>query len=136
MSNYSNSLFVASVNGRRVTAWGVSATPCRDEPIDPKSTLQRGQGGTAVRIDRINPGRRVTLSIDAGTSDSAYLQGLMNSGATITFTKQQIGTLEVATGTEGVIVNDGASDRGGATSVSDDIYIIEFNTWNSMKGGE
>ena len=135
IKDYSNNLFVCTVNGRRMTAWGESASPCTDEPIDPKSTLRRGQGGGATRLDRINPGRRVTIMLDPGTPDSSYMQGLFNSNANITFTKQQIGTLEVATGTDGVIVNDGSSQRGG-TTINDDQFIIEFNGWTSLKGGE
>ena len=34
-----------------------------DDEIDPKSVLRRGQGGNAVRLDRINPGRSVTINI-------------------------------------------------------------------------
>ena len=134
LNNFSTDLFVVTINGRIMTDWGETATPFTDDPIDAKSTLRRGQGGNAVRLDRQNPGRRVTLFLNPGSPDSAFMQGLMNSNATITTSKQQIGTLEAAIGTEGVIVNDASVGRGG-TTISDDSYIIEHNTWNGTKGG-
>lgn len=135
VNNYSTDLFVVTVNGRIISDWGDTATPFTDDPIDPKSTLRRGQGGNAVRLDRTNPGRSVTLNLNPGSADSAYMQGLFESYANITLSKQQIGTLEAAIGTEGVIVNDGSVGRGGQT-ITDDQFMIEFNTWSSTKGGE
>lgn len=135
VNNFSTDLFVVTVNGRVIDDWGEAAQPYSDDPIDPKSTLRRGQGGNAVRLNRINPGRRVTLNLNPGGADSAYMSGLMKSDAIITLSKTQIGTLEAAIGTEGVIVNDGTSGRGG-TTITDDVYVIEFNTWGDTKGGE
>ena len=132
--SFSNDLFVVTVNGRIITNWGETATPFTDEPIDAKSILRRGQGGNAVRIDRTNPGRRVNLFLNPGSPDSAFMQALFNSNANIVTTTQQIGTIEAAIGTEGVIVNDASNGRAGST-ISDDNYIIEHNTWNAMKGG-
>ena len=135
VNNFSIDLFTVSVNGRDITDWGETATPFTDEPINPKRVLRQGQGGNACRIDRINPGRRCTFNLNPGSPDSAYMQALFNSGATITLGKTQIGTLETAVGTEGVMVNDGTVGRGGST-ISDDVYIVEFNTWTALKGGE
>ena len=135
LNNYSTDLFVATVNGRIISDWGDTASPCTDEPIDPRSQLRRGQGGNAVRLDRINPGRTVNMFLNPGSPDSAYMQGLFNSNANITVSLTQIGTLEVATGVEGVMVNDASKARGGST-ISDDQYIMEFNSWTGLKGGE
>jgi len=135
VNNFSTDLTVVTVNGTIIDDWGDTDPPFTDEPIDPKSTLRRGQGGNAVRLDRINPGRTVTLNVNPGGPASAYLQSLFNSNATITLSKQIIGTTESAIGTEGVIVNDGSVGRGGQT-ISDDQFIIEFNTWNATKGGD
>lgn len=134
LANFSTDLTVVTVNGRQITDWGETATPYTDAPIDAASTLRRGQGGNAVRLDRINPGREVNLYLNPGSPDSAYMQGLLNSGANITLTFTQIGTLEVVAGTEGVIVNDGQRGRAG-TTITDDQYIIQFNSWTAMKGG-
>lgn len=126
---------VITVNGREITDWGEAESPVTEEPIDPKSTIRRGMGGNAVRLDRINPGRRVTLSLNPGGADSAYLQGLFNSNANITYTRTVIGTLENAVGSEGAIVNDGAINRAGGTSISDDVFIMEFNAFTTLRGG-
>ena len=133
INNFSTDLFVVVVNGRTLTDWGETATPFTDDPIDPKVTLRRGQGGNAVRLNRINPGRSVKIFLNPGSPDSAFVQGLFNSNAAITLSKTQIGTLETAIGTEGVIVNDGSVGRGGST-ITDDQYMFEFNGWTAMKG--
>jgi len=135
LSNFSTDLSVITVNGRQLTDWGENATPYSDEPIDPRSSLRRGMGGNAIRLDRINPGRRVNLYLNPGSPDSAYMQGLFNSNANITLSFTQIGTLENAIGTEGVIVNDASRGRAG-TTISDDQFIIEFNVWTGLRGGE
>lgn len=133
LNNYSTDLFTLDINGREINDWGETATPYNEEPIDPRSVLRRGQGGNAVKLDRINPGRRITIALNPGSPDSAYMQGLFNSGAVITASKTQIGTLETAAGSEGTIVNDGAVGRAG-TTITDDVYIIEFNAWTGLKG--
>lgn len=136
LENFSNANSVVTVNGRAITDWGETASPYRDEPIDPRSTLRRGQGGNAIRLDRKNPGRRVTLFMNPGSPDSAYLQALLNSNANIELTFTQVGTLDAAVGAEGVMVNDGARERAGGSIISDDQYIIEFNVWTAMRGGK
>lgn len=135
LNNFSTDLFVVTVNGRQLSDCGETATPFTHQPIDAKSTLRRGQGGNALRLDRINPGESASAYLQPGSPDSAYLRGLMNSGANITMTSVQIGTLEAETGTEGMIVNRGSKGRGGAT-ITDDQYDFEFNRWVGTAGGE
>lgn len=126
---------VVTVNGRQITDWGLSETPINEEPIDQKRTVRRGQGGNAVMLERINPGRRVTLQINPASADAAYLHGLYESGAIITYTRTQVGSLENSIGTEGVIVTESPVGRGGS-SVTDDTFVMEFNAWQSIKGGD
>lgn len=133
LNNFSTVNSVVTVNGRVIQDWGENATPYSDEPIDQRSNLRRGQGGNAVRLDRKNPGRRVTLYLNPGSPDSAYMQGLFNSNANIELTFTQIGTLDAAVGAEGAIVNDAARGRAG-TTISDDQFIIEFNAWTGARG--
>lgn len=134
MKNFSTDGFVTTVNGRIITDWGDTDPPFTDAPIDPRSVLKRGLGGGAVRADRKNPGRTVTLNLMPGSPDSAYVQGLFNSNANITITRAQIGTLDSAVGTEGVIVNDGQVGRAG-NRPTDDQFMIELNSWTALKGG-
>lgn len=133
LHNFSTVNSVVTINGRVIQDWGENTTPYSDEPIDARSTLRRGQGGNAVRLDRKNPGRRVTLYLNPGSPDSAYMQGLFNSNANVELTFTQIGTLDAAVGAEGVIVNDAARGRAG-TTISDDQFIIEFNAWTGARG--
>lgn len=133
--NFSNDNTVVTVNLRQLTDWGMAEQPYTDEPIDPSSTVLRAQGGNAIRLDRTNPGRRVNVYLNPGSADSAYMQGLFNSRANITLSFTQIGTLEVAIGTEGAIVNDGSRGRAGTTSLTDDQFTIEFNSWTGSRGG-
>lgn len=133
LGNFSTDLFVFTVNGRQIQDWGETATPYTDAPIDAKSQLRRGQGGNAVRLDRINPGREVNIYLNPGSADSAFMQGLFNSKANITVALTQIGTLETALGSEGVIVNDGQRGRGGST-ITDDQFTMQFNIWEATRG--
>lgn len=134
LQNFGPSDSVLTINGRVMSEFGENASPYTDEPIDPKTVLRRGQGGKAIRLDRKNPGRRVNVYFNPGSADSAYMQSLFNSNANITASWTQIGTLEAAVGTEGVITNDAAVNRAG-TTVSDDQYTMEFNVWTATKGG-
>lgn len=126
---------VVTVNGRPITDWGEAENPIVEAPIDAKSTLRRGMGGNAVRLDRINPGRTVTLSLNPGGQDSNFMQALLNSNVNIAYTRAVVGTGDKAIGTEGVIVNDGQIERAGGASISDDVFIIEFNVFDTLRGG-
>lgn len=127
---------VVVVNGRRITDWGDTDNPIIEEPIDAKRTLKRCVGGNAYVLERINPGRRVTLSLNPASADSAFLHGLYLSGAVISYARSQIGSLEKTLGNQGVIINEESINRGGVTAVSDNQFVIEFNDWTSMRGGE
>ena len=123
------------INGRDIKDFGETDPPFTHAPIDPKTVVRRGLGGKAVRLDRINPGEEVNLYLNPGSPDSAYMQTLMLSEANITLGHTVIGSLEVALGDEGAIVNTGNTGRAGQ-SITDDHYILHFNKWNQMKGGE
>lgn len=133
INNFAVTNVVVTVNGREITQWGQADPPVNESPIDPGSTLMRGLGGDAVRLDRINPGRSVQLNLIPGGSDAAYMQSLWNSKANIIYTRQVIGTLENVLGDQGVIVNDGPTGRGGATSITDAQFTMEFNSWIEQK---
>lgn len=135
LHNITTANTVVTVNGREIQDWGEAESPITEEPIDQSSTVRRGMGGNAVRLDRINPGRRVTLSLNPGGADAAYMQALLNSKANITYTRTVIGTLETTVGSEGAIVNDGQIGRGGGASITDDVFIMEFNAFSTSRGG-
>lgn len=134
LNNFSTDQVVVVVNGREIKDWGETDPPISEAPIDQKSNLRRGLGGNATRLDRINPGRQVTLNLNPGSADSAFLQGLFLANETIVYGRTVIGSLEVAAGAEGVMVNDGNRGRGGVT-LTDDQFIIQFNNWTEMIGG-
>lgn len=135
LQNYGPDGSVLTINGRLIDDFGETASPFTHAPIDPKTQLRRGQGGRGVRLDRKNPGRSASIFLNPGGAQSAYVQGLFNSGANISISWTQIGTLEAAIGTDGVIVNDAASNRAGST-ISDDQFDFQFNVWTESKGGE
>ena len=134
INNYSTELFVFNINGRDITDWGETDPPYSDTEIDPKSVLRRGQGGNAVRLDRLNPGRSVTINLQPGSPDSSFVTGLMNTRSNITVGIKQVGTLESALGSEGVITSKGERGRGGQT-ITDDTFTMEFNLWSETSGG-
>lgn len=125
---------VVTVNGRAIDDWGSADPAFTDSPIDPKRVLVRALGGNATVLERINNGRRVTLSLRTGSADASYLHALYMSGATITLTRSQVGSIDSAIGTEGVIVNEPDVSRVATSQISDDVFEIEFNVWESTKG--
>lgn len=127
---------VVTVNGRQITDWGADGSGISEEAINPKRRLLQGQGGNALILERIAPGRRVTIKVRSGSADSAFLHGLYASGAIITYTRSQVGALETAIGTEGIILSEEAVSRVNVDSISDDTFVMEFNLWDSVKGGE
>ncbi len=127
---------VVTVNGRAISDWGNSDPAYSEEPIDTTRNLLRGLGGNATVLERKNPGRRVTLNLRPGSDDSSYLHGLFLSGATITLTRTQITALDACVGTEGILTQEQALTRVGHSQISDDTFVIEFNTWTSTRGGE
>lgn len=135
MNNFSPSNTDFRINGREMTSWGTASPPLTIEYIDASGTLIRGEGGGALALYRDNPGVRVTVNLLPGTPDSGYLKGLKESRANLTFSHTVIGTLEAGAGAEGIFVNEGQTGRSGTTTVTDDVYIMEFNTEDSSKGG-
>lgn len=127
--DFSVSNYILTINARVIEDFGSSETPVTFDPIDAKSQLRRGQGGNAVRLDRINPGITVNIFLNPGSPDSAFMRGLYDSYATVSVGAQQVGSTEAFLGTEGVIVNIGQVGRAGST-VTDDNYIIELNSWS------
>lgn len=127
---------VVTVNGRMISDWGTEDTPINEENIDPKRVLVRGLGGSAAVLERKNAGKRVTLNLMVGSADSAFMQGLFLSGATITYTRSQIGAIDGCVCSEGVIVTENPVSRGGASSQGSDTYVMEFNVSASSRGGE
>ena len=119
---------VVTVNGRQITDWASDSPAIQEEPIDPKRI--------AVMLDRANPGHRVTLAVNPGGADSAYLHGLYTTGAVITYTRTQVGSLENVVATEGVIIQENAVGRVVTDNMGGDTYTIEFNVWESLRGGE
>lgn len=136
MNNFSPSNTDFRINGREITNWGTASPPLNIEYIDAQGNLIRGEGGGAVALYRDNPGVRVTVNLLPGSPDSAYLKGLKNARANLTFSHTVIGTLEAGVGTEGIFTNEGPMGRAGTSTVSDDVYIMEFNTEDSSKGGD
>lgn len=132
IENFSTEKIVVVINGRTIQDWGDTDPAITEAPIDPQTVIRRGQGGNAVRLDRINPGRTVTINLNPGSPDASYMQQLFNSKANITYTRQVIGTLENVIGDQGAIVNDGQTGRAGQT-ITDSQFIMEFNSWVGLR---
>lgn len=126
---------VVTVNGRQITDFGQAENPISEGYIDPKCTMVRGMGGSATKLKRKNNGFRVTLNLMPGSADSAFLHGLFQSGATVSYTRSQIGALDGVVASEGAVITEGDITRGGGSSVSDDTYTLEFNVYANMRGG-
>ena len=76
INNFDVAGAIWTVNGRQVKDWGETDPPVSVDPIDDQRVLRRGLGGNATGISRSNPGRRVTMNLNPGSPDSAYMSGL------------------------------------------------------------
>ncbi len=136
MNNFSPSNTDFRINGRAITQWGTASPPLTIDLIDQSGNLIRGEGGDAVALYRDNPGYRVTVNVLPGTTDSAYLSGLYNSRADLTFSHTVISTFELAAGAEGIFTTIGSMGRAGTSTVTDDQYVMEFNSVDISRGGD
>lgn len=134
-SAFSTDNTVITVNGRLITDWSAEGTPIAEEPINQKRNLMIGQGGNGLVMERKAQGYRVTLSLNPASADAAFLNSLSNSGATIAYTRNQLGALESIIATEGVITGEQSVGRGGADNASPVTYVMEFVHFVALKGG-
>lgn len=135
VSNFSPSNTDFRINGIAITSWGTGQPPLTIEPIDQSGNLIRGEGGGAVALYRDNFGWRVTVNLLPGSANSAALKALKKARTSLTFSHTVIGTLEVGAGVDGIFVSEGALGRGSSSQVSDDVYTMEFNNADMMRGG-
>ncbi len=133
MKEFGQGSGILVINGRIIKEFGEADEPVRSSPVNDHHGLKRGQGGTAVMLSRINPGRTLEVSVMPGSSDSAFLAGLLTSGKQITASWTTIGTGEKIVYDEGVPVNISDIGRGGY-SPSDDVYRYDFNKYIPVMG--
>jgi len=117
-----------TVFGIPLDQWGDTDPPITIEDIEQRSTLKRGIGGTAVRLDNQTRPKRLTISLMPGCDQVRQILAAEKSGVDATFSFRQSGTLEVLVGYDGVLVNRGTIGRGGKSSVSDETFTFEFNS--------
>lgn len=134
-NNISTENLALSVNGRLITDFGETDPAFTIEDIDESSTLRRGQGGSAIRLDRINNGRQAVLNLNPAGDDSAFMMGLRNAKENITITYEFVGTGEAGVLSEGLISGVGTYGRAGQ-SITDDQYTMMFNLADETRGGE
>ncbi len=127
--------YVVTFDGRTLTAFGETGITYSE--ITPKRSLIMGTGGSHVTTQRASSGKRVTINLMAGSADAAYMHAKYNAtqGGGHTFTAQQIGTLETAIGSGGVLISVGDRTRASMT-ITEDSFVIEFPIWNETSGGE
>ena len=125
--NYSPSQISFILNGRKITNWGQGDVCLKFENIMDKSKLVQCQGGGAFRSDVINQGKRISLNLQPGSPDASYAQGLLNSNANINYSYLIFSTTETVTGYDGVIANNGDTDRGTGESNTNKVFQIDSN---------
>jgi hypothetical protein len=135
INNFSNDLTEVNVNGRIITDWGAADPPFTISPVNPKATIIRGNGSNGVVLFAKNQVYELTFNMNPGSIDSAFLQGTFTGNTIITFGYTIVGTLEVAIGVQGVIINVGDTGRAGMTSITDDVYIAQMLVYEQTKGG-
>ncbi len=126
MKEFGQGVGILIINGRKISEFGESETPVRFASVNPKRQFKRGQGGTVLKLTRINPGRTLTVAVMPGSKDSAYLSGLWQSGDDIEAQWVVMGTDEKIVISEGIATDLDEISRGGMNP-SDDVYTYDFN---------
>ena len=127
LENYSPSQISFILNGRRITNWGQGDVCVRFENLMDKTKLVQCQGGGAFRSDVINTGKKAFLNLQPGSADASYAQGLLNSNANINYSYLIFSTTETITAYDGVISNNGDTDRGTGEANTNKVFQIETN---------
>lgn len=112
--------------GIPIDDFGDTDPPITIEDLEPRATLKRGIGKTSVRLDSQTRPKRVTVNLIPGSDQARQILAVEKTGVDATFTFFQTGTAETVMGFDGVLVNRGSMTRGGKTSVSDEVFILEF----------
>ncbi|MEI7261332.1 hypothetical protein [Pectobacterium carotovorum] len=112
--------------GIPIDDFGDTDPPITIEDLEPRTTLKRGIGKTSVRLDSQTRPKRVTVNLIPGSDQVRQILAVEKTGVDATFTFFQTGTAETVMGFDGVLVNRGSMTRGGKTSVSDEVFILEF----------
>lgn len=134
LPNFSIGNSLLELNGGEINDWGQTDPAVTFEYIDPAAVLRKGLGGKGLRIDSVAQGVRVTLNLNPGGTDSATVNGYLNSKEDMTLSHTALGTLETLVLTEGAVVNRGTIGRYG-NNISDDQYILEFIVDVTSLGG-
>lgn len=112
--------------GIPIDDFGDTDPPITIEDLEPRATLKRGIGKTSVRLDSQTRPKRVTVNLIPGSDQVRQILAVEKTGVDATFTFFQTGTAETVMGFDGVLVNRGSMTRGGKTSVSDEVFTLEF----------
>ncbi|MFP9515669.1 hypothetical protein AB6D49_07245 [Pectobacterium brasiliense] len=115
-----------TVFGIPIDDFGDTDPPITIEDLEQRATLKRGIGKTSVRLDSQTRPKRLTISLIPGSDQVRQILAVEKTGVDATFTFFQTGTAETVMGFDGVLVNRGSMTRGGKTSVSDEVFTLEF----------
>ncbi|MDE8755679.1 hypothetical protein PZA22_14440 [Pectobacterium polaris] len=115
-----------TVFGIPIDDFGDTDPPITIEDLEQRATLKRGIGKTSVRLDSQTRPKRLTINLIPGSDQVRQILAIEKTGVDATFTFFQTGTAETVMGFDGVLINRGSMTRGGKTSVSDEVFTLEF----------
>lgn len=127
MYKYGAAEAALTINGIVIQEFGDTDPAITIEDIDPRSQQKRGIGGSALRIDNVVRGQRLTVNLMPGSDEVRQLIALDKSGVDITGAFRQIGTDETQVFFDGIIESRGPRARAGKSSVSDEQFVLLFN---------
>lgn len=113
--------------GIPIDDFGDTDPPIRISDLEQRSTLKRGIGRTSVRLDNQTLAKRVEVYLMPGSPQVRQILAAAKSGVDATFSLRQSGANEMHAGFDGILVNRGSVDRGGKTTVSDEVLTFEFS---------
>ena len=136
LKNYGVANTYLEVDGREIDDLPENAT-YSIEYIANINSMRVGLNGKGIKMPRPNKPIRINIPNMPGTESSAYLQGLLNDGKTVSAVHQMLTGEETINGYDGVVVTKQTLTRGGVTAddVSNDVYVIEFvNSETKLSG--
>ena len=117
-----------TVFGIPIDDFGTSDPAVTIEEIEDRGALQRGLGGTTIRLDNKTLPMRLTVNLMAGSAQARQIIAAAKSGVDATFTFIQSGTGERHVGFDGMLQSRGPRNRVGKTenSISDEQFVFVF----------
>lgn len=127
LAKYGAAQVSLTINGINIETFGDTDPAVTISSEADWSTQKDGIGGVALRLDRINLPKTMTVNLLPGCDEVTQLLALQKTGEDFYATFRQIGTNESTVMYEGIMTQLGDRGRAGRGSVTDEVFNFRFN---------